>query len=264
MQVHWHRSLEEVPDDLPTVFIAHEFLDALPVHQFQKTERGWCERLVDVASDDSPLHFRLVLAPRPTPASKLLVDRRLAALPFDQSEALMHTLCCELLRGKMANGARVGVCTWGLPLGIVSGWRYFSWRMHVQPLLLYICSFLSCKICIPCQIIPPAQQTTCYSSPGSADGVHSLSTLCSHARKRHQSFYRLMLPGALVLSRIRCPYVTSGSQTSAHAAILLKCYSLRIYLPALLLILHVGGRQPSFCDTFPFGGVRMMYYFGFV
>lgn len=88
IQVHWHRSLDEVPDDLPTVYIAHEFLDALPVHQFQKTERGWCERLVDVASDDSPLHLRLVLAPGPTPASKLLVERRLAALPFDQKAAI--------------------------------------------------------------------------------------------------------------------------------------------------------------------------------
>lgn len=97
MQIHWHRSLNEVPDDLPTVYIAHEFLDALPVHQFQKTERGWCERLVDVASDDSPLHFRLVLAPGPTPASKLLVDRRLAALSFDQSE--LSKVHCLLARG---------------------------------------------------------------------------------------------------------------------------------------------------------------------
>ena len=98
--MHWHQSLEEVPDDLPTVYIAHEFLDALPVHQFQKTERGWCERLVDVASDDSPLHFRLVLAPRPTPASRLLVDRRLEALPFDQSmtggSALSSKYDCKL------------------------------------------------------------------------------------------------------------------------------------------------------------------------
>ena len=86
MQVHWHRSLDEVPKELPSVYIAHEFMDALPVHQFQKTERGWCERLVDIASDDSPLHLRLVLAPRPTPASKLLVERRLAAMPFDQSK----------------------------------------------------------------------------------------------------------------------------------------------------------------------------------
>lgn len=88
IQVHWHRSLEEVPEQLPTVYIAHEFMDALPVHQFQKTERGWCERLVDIASDDSPLHLRLVLAPRPTPASKLLVERRLAAMPFDQKAAV--------------------------------------------------------------------------------------------------------------------------------------------------------------------------------
>ncbi len=92
LQVHWHRSLDEVPDDLPTVYIAHEFLDALPVHQFQKTERGWCERLIDIASDDSPLHFRLVLSPRPTPASKLLVDRRLGALPFDQSRPAAGSL----------------------------------------------------------------------------------------------------------------------------------------------------------------------------
>ena len=74
------------------MYIAHEFLDALPVHQFQKTERGWCERLIDIASDDSPLHFRLVLSPRPTPASKLLVDRRLGALPFDQSRSAAGSL----------------------------------------------------------------------------------------------------------------------------------------------------------------------------
>lgn len=158
-----------MPDDLPTVFIAHEFLDALPVHQFQKTERGWCERLVDVASDDSPLHFRLVLAPGPTPASKLLVDRRLAALPFDQSEAPLHTPCCELLRGETANlGARLSVLYVGLPVGIVSCWRCFSWRMHVQPLVSYICSLLPCKICTPCQVMPHARQITCYSPPGFA------------------------------------------------------------------------------------------------
>lgn len=34
-QVHWHRSLDEVPTDVPAIVIAHEFFDALPVHQFQ-------------------------------------------------------------------------------------------------------------------------------------------------------------------------------------------------------------------------------------
>ena len=37
LQVRWHRSLDEVATDLPTVYIAHEFFDALPVHQFQMT-----------------------------------------------------------------------------------------------------------------------------------------------------------------------------------------------------------------------------------
>ncbi len=37
-----------MPKGLPTLFIAQEFLDALPVHQFQYTEKGWRERLVDI------------------------------------------------------------------------------------------------------------------------------------------------------------------------------------------------------------------------
>ncbi|OWM73974.1 hypothetical protein CDL15_Pgr022245 [Punica granatum] len=35
--VSWHASLEQVPSGLPTIIIAHEFYDALPVHQFQPT-----------------------------------------------------------------------------------------------------------------------------------------------------------------------------------------------------------------------------------
>ena len=35
--VTWHRSLDAVPEDMPTLYIGHEFIDALPVHQFQKT-----------------------------------------------------------------------------------------------------------------------------------------------------------------------------------------------------------------------------------
>ncbi len=38
--VSWHRSLEEVQPEGPAIYIAHEFLDALPVHQFQKTGRS--------------------------------------------------------------------------------------------------------------------------------------------------------------------------------------------------------------------------------
>lgn len=70
--VSWHATLEEVPTGLPTIIIAHEFYDALPVHQFQKASRGWCEKMIDVAEDSK---FRVVLSPQPTPATLYLLKR---------------------------------------------------------------------------------------------------------------------------------------------------------------------------------------------
>ena len=48
--VEWHETLDSVPGG-PTILIAHEFFDAMPVHQFTRTERGWCERLVALRGD---------------------------------------------------------------------------------------------------------------------------------------------------------------------------------------------------------------------
>ena len=72
--------------------IGQEFLDALPVHQFEFTSMGWCERLVDLATADpeeadvSPIvgvtdnknktnrpWFRLVNSPGKTPATVAFV-----------------------------------------------------------------------------------------------------------------------------------------------------------------------------------------------
>lgn len=74
--VSWHAALEQVPSGLPTIIVAHEFYDALPVHQFQKTSRGWCEKMVDVGEDSS---FHFVLSPKPTPANLFLLKRFLWA-----------------------------------------------------------------------------------------------------------------------------------------------------------------------------------------
>ncbi|XP_028780476.1 protein arginine methyltransferase NDUFAF7, mitochondrial-like [Neltuma alba] len=70
--VSWHATLEQVPSGMPTIIIAHEFFDALPIHQFQKASRGWCEKMVDVAEDSS---FRFVLSSQPTPATLYLFKR---------------------------------------------------------------------------------------------------------------------------------------------------------------------------------------------
>jgi NADH dehydrogenase [ubiquinone] 1 alpha subcomplex assembly factor 7 len=63
--VLWHPTLEDVPAG-PSIIIANEFIDALPVHQAVKQEDGWHERMVDVGADgklcfalakDTLLHF---------------------------------------------------------------------------------------------------------------------------------------------------------------------------------------------------------------
>ncbi|KAJ6683853.1 hypothetical protein OIU85_007540 [Salix viminalis] len=76
--VSWHALLEQVPSGLPSIIIAHEFYDALPVHQFQRASRGWCEKMVDVSEDSM---FRFVLSPQPTPATLYLMRRCKWAAP---------------------------------------------------------------------------------------------------------------------------------------------------------------------------------------
>ena len=57
----WHARLYEIPSG-PAIIIANEFFDALPVRQFMRTERGWCERLVGLA--DGKLAFGLASEPQ--------------------------------------------------------------------------------------------------------------------------------------------------------------------------------------------------------
>ncbi|HHK74538.1 MAG TPA: class I SAM-dependent methyltransferase [Rhizobiales bacterium] len=47
---YWHHKIEQIPPG-PAIFIANEFLDALPIHQYQRTPRGWCERLVTLRKE---------------------------------------------------------------------------------------------------------------------------------------------------------------------------------------------------------------------
>ncbi|KAH9114574.1 hypothetical protein AeMF1_011344 [Aphanomyces euteiches] len=79
--IYWHEEIAQVPDG-PTLFIAQELFDALPVHQFEYTENGWCERLVDI--NESPVsedHFCFVVSPGPTPATRVYIGKEKIVTP---------------------------------------------------------------------------------------------------------------------------------------------------------------------------------------
>jgi NADH dehydrogenase [ubiquinone] 1 alpha subcomplex assembly factor 7 len=93
----WHDGLESVPAG-PLLLIANEFLDALPIRQFERRGGGWHERRVGLASDGSTLAF--VLDPAPS-APTAVISPRLATA----SEGSVAEVCPAAL-GLAADLAR--------------------------------------------------------------------------------------------------------------------------------------------------------------
>eukprot|EP00062_Callorhinchus_milii_P013305 gi/632961255/ref/XP_007896654.1/ PREDICTED: NADH dehydrogenase [ubiquinone] complex I, assembly factor 7 [Callorhinchus milii] len=73
LPIFWYRDLQDVPKGF-SFYLAHEFFDALPIHKFQRTQKGWRELLIDV-EPKVPNKLRFVLAPSATLASKTLIQR---------------------------------------------------------------------------------------------------------------------------------------------------------------------------------------------
>jgi len=69
LPMQWHSALNEVPPG-PTIIIANEFIDALPIHQAIKRPGGWHERVIEVESDGR-LVFGLDYDPLPHFATTL-------------------------------------------------------------------------------------------------------------------------------------------------------------------------------------------------
>lgn len=62
----WWNDFSQVPPG-PVIVLANEFFDVLPVRQFQKTDAGWCERLLNPAAEGDGFAFGLSPAQADTP-----------------------------------------------------------------------------------------------------------------------------------------------------------------------------------------------------
>jgi NADH dehydrogenase [ubiquinone] 1 alpha subcomplex assembly factor 7 len=75
--IYWHAALDEVPKG-PTIVIANEFFDALPVQQAVKSADGWHERCITV---DGAGKFAFTLAPTPLPHFETVLPQELRTAP---------------------------------------------------------------------------------------------------------------------------------------------------------------------------------------
>jgi NADH dehydrogenase [ubiquinone] 1 alpha subcomplex assembly factor 7 len=84
----WHAGIDTLAR-APTIVVANEFFDALPVRQFQRAERGWFERLVGLGPDGTALTFGLAAEP----------DARITATGPNGVLMTLPSVALEIVRG---------------------------------------------------------------------------------------------------------------------------------------------------------------------
>lgn len=78
INIRWYNQLQDVPKCF-TLFVAHEFFDALPIHKFHKSYNGFKEVLIDFdrekTENDQEPKFRYILARDQTPMMNTLLNK---------------------------------------------------------------------------------------------------------------------------------------------------------------------------------------------
>jgi NADH dehydrogenase [ubiquinone] 1 alpha subcomplex assembly factor 7 len=75
--IAWHERLDDVPGG-PSVILANEYFDVLPIHQVVKRETGWHERVVEI---DGNGQLMFGTAAEPTPRFEALLPPLVRAAP---------------------------------------------------------------------------------------------------------------------------------------------------------------------------------------
>lgn len=73
VEIYWYRDLSHVPKSF-SIYLAHEFFDALPMHKFQQIDNDWREILIDLDGNKEN-HFRFVTSNSLTPMLSIFLTR---------------------------------------------------------------------------------------------------------------------------------------------------------------------------------------------
>jgi NADH dehydrogenase [ubiquinone] 1 alpha subcomplex assembly factor 7 len=108
----WHDSVASLPRG-PSLVIANEFLDALPIRQLVKTETGWHEKLVGLSAEADSLAF--ALSPGPAPSAALVPPALKDAPPGSVCEISPASLAVAdtLARRVVAEGGAALIIDYG-------------------------------------------------------------------------------------------------------------------------------------------------------
>lgn len=101
----WLATVASLPTDAPLIVLANEFLDALPVRQFQRgDDDAWHERCVGLAEDGQVLQFQL--DPRVMPLDEILPPSLRDAPPgaIVESSPAVRAVASEVAARLLAQG----------------------------------------------------------------------------------------------------------------------------------------------------------------
>ncbi|XP_043231066.1 protein arginine methyltransferase NDUFAF7, mitochondrial-like [Amphibalanus amphitrite] len=142
--VTWHDRLTDVPEAF-SLIVANEFFDALPVHQFRRTEAGWGEVLVDLC-DEQTAQFRFVLARGRTPACVFIDEEAVAGRDELEVSPRAAMLAAELAERVASDGGAALVCDYGHSGDRGDTLRAFRNHQCVDPLLAPGSADVTCDV----------------------------------------------------------------------------------------------------------------------
>ncbi|CAG9834649.1 unnamed protein product [Diabrotica balteata] len=139
ISVNWYKNLYDIPKCF-TLLIAHEFFDALPIHKFVRTNKGYREVLIDIApgflgnSDINEPKFRYVLSRHETPMQKKLIkpNETRKHVEISPDSIMIYIEICERIK---QSGGLALICDYGNFRCATDSFRAFKNHKQVDPLV---------------------------------------------------------------------------------------------------------------------------------